>query len=225
MDLYCFEHSMPASHYEIAAKAYSPSRVAKLKSKAFLAMDELHGWCTKEKAATLMDLVLMLRPTTVVEIGVFGGKSLVPIAYALQEGGEGKIYGIDPWSSAESIVGMDAANREYWSNINHEDVYQGLLKKISKFGLQDYISLIRCTSEAASPISNIDILHIDGNPSEENSLQDVMKWFPFVRSGGLIIVNDIYWGAKQPAIFWLDQNCIEFTTFPGDNIWGIWIKP
>ena len=90
LDLYGFEHATPASHYEVSATKNTSIAAYKLKSKAFLAMDELEGWCAKDKAATLIDLVLMLKPKIVVEIGVFGGKSLVPIAYALQETGSGK---------------------------------------------------------------------------------------------------------------------------------------
>jgi len=225
MDLYGLEQAMASSHYEItAAKQQSPISVFKMKSKAFSAMDELEGWCSKEKASVLIDFVLMIKPKIAVEIGVYGGKSLVPIAYALQESG-GKIYGIDPWSAGESAIGMDGVNLDFWGNLDHEAIYSHLVKKIKKFGLESTVSLIRKTSESAAPIQNIDMIHIDGNHSEETSLIDVTKWVPLVRSGGIIIFDDVNWVTTNAATKWLDENCIKFATFEGDNIWGVWVKP
>lgn len=226
MDLQEIEYAMPASHYEQYVEArgeYTSS--SKLKKKAFKAMDELDGWCSKEKASVLIDMVLMLKPKMVVEIGVYGGKSLVPMAFALREAGSGVVVGIDPWSREESAVGMDGVNLDFWGKLNHEKIYQGLVSKVQQFGLENQIILIRATSEKAEPIPEIDILHIDGNHSEETSLIDVYKWVPLVRKGGLIIFDDVNWATTNKATAWLNENCIKFAEFSGDNIWGIWIKP
>ncbi len=157
----------------------------KLKRQAFQIMDELEGWCTYQKASILIDFVLMARPQIIVEIGVFGGKSFVPMALALREIGAGVAYGIDPWSSGESVQGMEGPNKEYWSNVDHDAILRGLQEKIKKHGLENQIQLIRSTSIDAPSIFNIDILHIDGNHSDETSFIDVTKWVPLVRRGGV----------------------------------------
>lgn len=195
-----------------------------VKSQAYQAMDQLEGWCSKQKASVLIDLVLLTKPQTVVEIGVFGGKSVVPVAYALKENGLGKIYGIDPWLNTESIVGMDGVNKEWWLQVDHEKILLDLMSKIYQFDLQDQIQLIRATSENALPISNIDILHIDGNHSDKTSYFDVMKWVPLVRKGGIIIFDDVTWGTTDRAVNWLDENCAKLVEYKGDNVWAIWIK-
>ena len=41
-------------------------------------------------------MVLALRPAVVVEIGVWRGSSLLPMALALKELGRGQIVGVDP---------------------------------------------------------------------------------------------------------------------------------
>lgn len=226
MDLHGVEFAMPASHYEqVVMEKQNALTGYKVKWKAFQAMDELEGWCSKEKASVLIDMCLLLKAKTVVEIGVYGGKSLVPMAFALRELGNGVVIGIDPWSSAESAVGMDGVNHDFWSKLDHEKIYQGLLDKVNKFGLSGNIMLLRETSESAMPIPDIDILHIDGNHSEETSLLDVYKWVPFVKKGGLIIFDDVNWATTNKATAWLDENCIKFAEFHGDNIWGIWVKP
>lgn len=225
MDYINSESVLPASHYEYVFPENQASIAEDTKNRAHRAMDELEGWCAKQKASILIDLILMLKPETVVEIGVFGGKSLVPMAYALRENGRGRVYGIDPWDSGESAEGMDGINHEYWSQVDHEGILRGLQEKILKFGLSNQIQLIRQTSEDAEPIENIDILHIDGNHSEQASYIDVIKWVPLVKKGGLIIFDDVNWSTTKMATQWLDQNCIKFSEFSGDNIWGIWVKP
>ena len=92
----------PASHYEYVIDR---PRAEVVTQRAYACMRQLEGWCSEQKASILVELVLKTRPEKIVEIGVFGGKSLVPMACALKENGSGKIYGIDPWSSAESVVG------------------------------------------------------------------------------------------------------------------------
>ena len=66
------------------------TKLVAVKSTALQAMKELEGWCTDNKASILIDLILESKPTIIVEIGVFGGKSLVPMAFALKENNWGK---------------------------------------------------------------------------------------------------------------------------------------
>lgn len=226
MDLYDHQNHLPISHYEtIDLKKNWQTQIQKTKEIAFYYMDQLEGWCTKNKASLLIDLIFMLKPETIVEIGVWGGKSLVPMAYALKIMNNGMVYGIDPWDNEASIQEMEGDNFEWWSNVNHEMIFQGLKSKISEFDLDDRIELIRATSERAPSITNIDILHIDGNHGENASTLDVMKWVPLVRKGGVIIFDDMTWGTNANAVKWLNNNCIRFVDFHEDNDWGIWIKP
>lgn len=227
MDLYDHpNHFISLSHYEsIDLKKNRQTLIQQTKEQAYYYMDRLEGWCTKNKASLLIDLIFMLKPHTVVEIGVWGGKSLVPMAHALKILNNGMIYGIDPWDNAASIKGMEGDNLEWWEKVDHEMIFQGLLSRIKEFNLEDRIELIRTTSELAPSIPNIDILHIDGNHSEDASNLDVIKWVPLVKKGGVIIFDDMTWGTNANAVKWLDNNCIKFVDFHEDNDWGIWIKP
>lgn len=215
----------PPAHYECVVQARSVESAIATKQLVLKELGNLHGWCSPFKASILLDLTLMTQPNIVVEIGVYGGKSLVPIAMGLRENRRGMIYGIDPWSSQASIEGMDGVNKVWWGALDHAKILQGLQSSISRLNLQDYITLICSSSEEATPIQNIDMLHIDGNHSEQSAFFDVNKWVRLVKPGGLILFDDTTWDTTGRAVKWLDENCIKlFETVDKDNCWGVWVK-
>jgi predicted O-methyltransferase YrrM len=228
MDLYNHDNH-PAPYYHECSINFGTDllkRDEQVKLATFGAMNALEGWCTKFKASILIDLVFMKKAQTIVEIGVWGGKSLIPLAFAVKERKGGMVYGIDPWSREDSVKGMTGINEKWWGSVNHEAVYQRLVQKIIEFQLEDCVTLIRSTSENAPQIPDIDILHIDGNHSETSSLYDVKKWAPLVKSGGLIIFDDTTWGTTDQAVEWLNENCCKLGEYHEDNNydWGIWVK-
>lgn len=201
------------------------------KENVFHAMNQLDGWCSHYKASVLMDLVTHSNAQTVVEIGVFGGKSLIPMAFALKKNGSGIAYGIDPYQNSESQHGQEGVHFDFWSMVDHKKVLNGLLQKIVQFDLQDYVDLRVVTSKNAPEIPNIDILHIDGNHSEESSLFDVQKWVSLVRQGGFIILDDLTWGSDQgnlptthKAVEWVNARCRKIAEYHDSSVWGVWIK-
>jgi predicted O-methyltransferase YrrM len=168
-----------------------------------------------------------------VEIGVWGGKSLIPMACALKAlGSEGTVFGIDPWDNLASIEEtMEEANRDFWNYASHDIIFRSLVAKINQFELNKEIILIKNTSEDAPIIPSIDVLHIDGNHSQKKSYLDVTKWVPLMNSGGWIIFDDMTWCEKgvyttARAVEWLDQHCIKVAQFTDIYCtWGIWVKP
>jgi len=234
----------PSSHFEQVVEKPKPcskeSVVATpekfvvpglVRQEAFYLMAQVEGWCSQEKAGVLVDIVLKAKPDTIVEIGVWGGKSLIPMATALRANGKGRIFGIDPWSNAASTEWvMNEVNKSFWNYVDHELVFQELQRKLYQFDLFDYVELIRSKSEDAPPIQCIDILHVDGNHSEETSYLDVKKWAPLVRSGGWIIFDDMSWfengkATTARAVEWLDTHCLKIAEFSDTCLWGIWVKP
>lgn len=223
-------HDVPASHYEYVIKA-NYNDVSTIKQQGFAYMDQVDGWCSYRKAGFLMDLILKAKPQVVLEIGVWGGKSLIPMAYALKANGSGVIYGIDPWSTEASLEEVkDESNIAYWGTIDHENVMNWLIVKLFQFELKNHVQLIRSTSADAPLIADIDILHIDGNHSDKTSYLDVTKWVPLVKSGGWIIFDDMTWYEKGSfttahAVEWLDAHCIRVAVFNDNCLWGAWVKP
>lgn len=216
----------PPAHYEMIVASEKSRQESPFKIDTLKKLKQLDGWCSDFKASTLMEIVWLMRPQVIVEIGVFGGKSLVPMAFVLKDLGRGVAYGIDPWSAAASVEGSDGENKTWWENLDHKAILDKLQSKIYQFGLDDQIYLVQATSQTAPEIPNIDILHIDGNHSDESSYFDVLKWVPLVRRGGMIIFDDINWSTIERAPQWLDKNCTRMVSIKDEsNEWAIWVKP
>lgn len=154
------------------------------------------GWCSAEKAAVLAQAVLTERARVVVEIGVFGGSSLIPMAMALQHQGFGCVFGIDPWDTSSAIEDMvDPANLEWWRGVDLESIRRGCEAIIEAHALHFYTRLVQARAEDVVERfgQEIDILHIDGNHSEAKSTTDAALYLPKVRPGGLVFFDDVGW--------------------------------
>lgn len=163
----------------------------------------MHGWCSVPKAHTLAAMVLALRPKTVVEIGVWGGRSLIPMAMAIRELGQGKVYGIDPWSAGASEQGqINEHDRAFWGNQNnHELVYNDFLRQLKVNRVESVVDVQRCPSDVATVPDGIGVLHIDGNHSDQ-AVKDVIKFAPLCEPGAFCVMDDIGWsgGGVERAV-------------------------
>ncbi len=182
------------------------------KIDTLLHQNEIMGWCTKEKALKLMDLIKDTQPEVCVEIGVFGGSSIYPISSALKFNDKGIVYAIDPWSKEECLIGynQDDPNYSWWSEINYEGVFQHFLWMLNTFNLHKYCAVMRMKSiDAATrfPDDFIDILHVDGNHTEEAAFMDVQIFLPKVKKGGYIWFDDADWSTTTKAVVYLNDQC------------------
>lgn len=174
----------------------------------------LLGWCTPEKAEAMADLILQEAPLLCVEIGVFGGRSLVAQALALRElegktGHHGLVWGIDPWTTDAALEGENGnENDEWWAKQNLAQIRNGLLGAIDDNDLWPWTRIaISKSADLDQSFWDIDILHIDGNHSEECSTTDVKIWLPAVKEGGYIWFDDTNWKSTSKAVRMLDKAC------------------
>ena len=162
---------------------------------------KLEGWCDVEKAQHLASLVISLRPRVSVEIGVFGGRSLIPTAMGHSLIGSGYALGIDPWASSASLEGMDGENKEWWGKLDHAAIHAGFMSASARLRADNFMKVERMTSDEA--ISQglipkvIDLLHIDGNHGPQ-AIKDVDNYATRLRSGGILVMDDCDWAA--PAV-------------------------
>lgn len=164
---------------------------------------KVDGWCSIDKATNLARIILQTKPELCVEIGVFGGSSLIPQALALQENNNGIIVGIDPWTKDAALEEMsNNDNKSWWSSLDYNQIYKKLISIIKQFELDDFVDLIKDKSEnVVDNFKNesIDILHIDGNHCEALAYKDSVNYFPKVKMGGYIFFDDISW-REDPEI-------------------------
>jgi predicted O-methyltransferase YrrM len=171
---------------------------------------DLEGWCPDDKTVYLQDLVRSIDAQTIVEVGVYGGKSLIPMAVACRNKGSGVCYGIDPWNPDISVEGWDKDNvhRIWWSELDHNRIYKLWRNGVNSYGVQDQIVELQGTSSefhTAFDDTTIDIFHLDGNHSELSSTRDVEQWRNKVKLGGYFVFDDVNWVETKNAIGILEQ--------------------
>lgn len=150
------------------------------------------GWCSPTKAIELSKLVKASKPNIVVEIGVYAGKSLIPMAMSCRDNGFGGVIGVDPWRSNESVKGQPPEHEAWWSAVDHEKIYQKCIAKLIELKLEKWVQLNRTTSDNFTPPTRIDILSVDGNHGQQ-VISDVLKYAPLITKGGHIIMDDLGW--------------------------------
>lgn len=156
------------------------------------------GWTSVEKAQSLAALIVGIRASSICEIGVWSGRSLITMAMALQFLGQGKVIGIDPWSKEASIKGMDGENLKWWSEVDHEMIFQRFQKRLADSGAAAFTEIHRCTTYdfLIASLPELDLLHLDGNHSDDASCWDVFYYGGRVRLGGFLFMDDIEWAKK-----------------------------
>lgn len=171
----------------------------------------LEGWVTPEKGIVIAELVVENKPEICVEIGVFGGRSLIATALALRENHHGKVYGIDPWKTDACLEGdQDQGNKDWWSKVDLHAIHKGCMEAIWRLGLDARAIVIRSTSEhAVSLFKRIDFFVLDGNHSEVASCRDVERFCPKMKVGAYMVFDDTDWPttkkAQELALKWCDE--------------------
>lgn len=171
----------------------------------------LWGWCTLNKAGCIVDYVNdiceRVENPICVEVGVYGGQSVLPVALELKRHNKGTIYGIDPWKNDEATSGYDALNYEFWNKVDLERIYQIYSNMISEFELEEFVETIKLPSNDAKDFEEIDFLHIDGQHTEQ-ALLDVKKFASKVSIDGYCFVDDVEWGQVSMVPYQLE--CMGF---------------
>ena len=190
----------------------------KYKHNVLLHQKEASGWCKKDKAEKMMDLIHEVHPEICVEVGVFGGSSIYPTAQALKYIDKGIVHAIDPWENVDCIKGYNSndPNYKWWQKVDLEKVHQGFLTLLTKYQLTEFCSTMVMTSEKAVVFfedESIDILHIDGNHTSEISCTDAEIWYPKVKQGGYIWFDDINWASTLKAQSYLNERCALIDAF------------
>jgi predicted O-methyltransferase YrrM len=162
------------------------------------------GGCSEAKADRIAELIIGSGATTAVDIGVYRGRSFLPMAAALQWLGSGTAYGIDPYSAAAAHQTDDHevgdilvpwADEQDWDAIGAQ-----VQAQIDHKALSPFAQLVRETSrDAASRFAarSLDLIHIDGNHDRAAVELDYELYRPRVRPGEFIVLDDISWASVQ----------------------------
>jgi predicted O-methyltransferase YrrM len=207
------------------------SDTAALKAHAWHHVQKMDGWMEETRCSVLIDLVLTHRPKKIVEIGIFGGRSLAAMGFACHHIGEGVVWGIDPWSKEAACEGESEENIKWWTELDIEGIYRTFVQNILNLKLSHQCRWIRMTAEEAAPLfpeNSINLLSLDGNHSELASCREARMWVPKIAPQGVIVMDDVHWPSQQKAIQLireLGMRTIQHVTAPDGQAWMTFQKP
>ncbi len=170
------------------------------------------GWCSEEKGALIIDLLRAQKPELSVDIGTYGGATLSVIAKTVALNQTGIVYTIDAWSNEEAVRGFQVGSRLYhwWLGEDFNWIYFQLRQQLNVDRIAKVCKLCRMSSAEALSLfadESIDFLHIDGNHSENGIFFDAFHYYPKVKYGGYILLNDANWISARKAVIYLLENC------------------
>ncbi len=127
-----------------------------------------------------------------VEIGVWEGENLKRVVTECAN--VKKIYGIDPyqpygnWKRFVDIDSLESAKKQALDNVAD---------------LNNVELIIKTSSDASSDFEDdsLDFVFIDGNHSFESAYNDIVTWYPKVKTGGLFSGDDFIIDGVNDALY------------------------
>jgi hypothetical protein len=137
--------------------------------------------CWLEHVPFAMHLVDLLRPRTVVELGVHYGVSYCAFCQAIQSLGlEARCAGIDTWTGDEQSFFYGPEVLE--DLIAHHDPLYGSFSRLHQTTFDEARRLFASGS--------IDLLHIDGCHTYDAVKHDFEAWLPKLSDRGVVVLHD-----------------------------------
>jgi hypothetical protein len=165
------------------------------------------------------DLVAVLRPPLLVELGVDRGESYFTFCQAAAEHETGtRCFGIDTWRGDQHAGDYDETTFAQVSGHNRDNY-------------ESFSTLLRSSFDdalAQFERESIDVLHLDGLHTEAAVRHDVESWLPKLRPGGVLLLHDVQVRSRDFGVWkiWteLQQQSRSWTFEDGPGL-GVWQKP
>jgi Methyltransferase domain len=184
----------------------SPHRTDDMPTRLRDVVSRLPGWCHEEKATWMADHIRGSGYKVAAEIGVFAGRSLFPIALAIEANQGRAVYAVEAWDrEVATSTPTDEVNDYWWRTEDLSRAKSQFLTEMVSQGLVDLIKVIELPSDIAwkAVLRHIgrvvEFLHIDGAHSEDQSISDAAHWSQLVVPGGTIVLDDIDWPSVRKA--------------------------
>lgn len=194
------------------------------------------------KLHALCDIMRLLPPGDLLEVGCLYGRSALALGYLASRHRIGSIICIDPWNTAEltdqgtQVASLDVER----DHVNFEQIFRIFLTTAA---MLDNIGYIRKTSVAAqsayeaarrngrldSPelgsitlAPHLSLLHIDGNHRYDHVQKDIETWSRYLVSGGWLLLDDYVWtfgdGPKRAGDELLNSPLYDKAFVSGDTL-------
>jgi len=170
---------------------------------------DMPGWSTPAKCQVLYGCVIESAAAISVDLGAFGGRASLAMAFAHRYMKLGACHAVDAWDHDVCLEGIkDETNRAWWSkpgtpgkvgDLDLEKIHQGFLALIegpASHHVKPWVEVHCMRIEEAYKLfldGTVGVLHFDGNHSEFESARDIALWMPKMAPGGFICFDDTDW--------------------------------
>lgn len=199
---------------------------------------DLGGGSTTLKVFLLAELIIARGLDRIVEIGVYRGRLMLPLARLMSRLGRGEMIGIDPYSAVEAVqrdAELDGIDLVSWpQTVDWDRLHDEVLAGIEHWGVGDRAKLIRARSEDVAhdlADAQIDLLHVDGNHDRDAVRRDLEQYLPLMRNRGILVMDDVGWPSvrdtfealaeQHRALFRLTESGIFLTPARGGNDFAV----
>jgi hypothetical protein len=156
---------------------------------------DLQGWGSGHPL--FGELIGLLRPALIVEVGTWKGASAIHMAReAKRRGVPTEIICVDTWlGSAETLVRRDGSFRDLRHLHGYPQLYFQFLANVLHEGVEDTIVPLPQTSEnAARALEKLGIrpylVYLDASHDGRSVERDLEAWFPLLSDTGALIGDD-----------------------------------
>ncbi|HEY7388476.1 MAG TPA: class I SAM-dependent methyltransferase [Bryobacteraceae bacterium] len=175
---------------------------------------DLSGWFTDVEAEVYRSLVSAIRSGTIVEVGVWKGRSLSAILDVCRAN-QNRLYAVDTWRP-------DLRDAGYQEAAVH-DIGNVFLQNLCLLGHRATVEIIREDSARACdhfPDRSVDLVFLDADHSYESVRKDLLAWFPKVAKNGVLCGHDYTTriGVRRAV----DEMFGACAALPGGSIWVVW---
>jgi cephalosporin hydroxylase len=167
---------------------------------------DTQGWQSQHRF--LGETIRLLRPTIVVEVGVWKGGSTIEMAKMLQMHGiDGAVIAIDTWLGAWDHWLHPFWHQELGFQFGYPTIFKIFMANVISNQLQDYVIPLPLDSANASIViekHNLhpDMVHLDGAHDHDAAWRDITTWWRLIRPGGIFVVDDFNIdGECWPGVF------------------------
>ena len=163
---------------------------------------KLRGWFNSNKENWYKNLVSNVKNGKIIEIGVYGGASILSIADLCIKNNV-QVIGIDPWDTIELYNEKTLKPQELKGYRKIMKGHFDNLTKIIDAEKYNHITLVKDFSlNAVTEIldNSIELIYIDANHSYTEVLKDIQAWYPKVKKGGILCGDDFAWEGVKKAV-------------------------
>lgn len=173
------------------------------------------GWCSAEKTFKLFTTIMSDQLMNSIDLGTYGGQSLIPQAVAYKTLGRGIVHGIDAYSNylCEDTTHTEE-NNFWWANINMNAIYRKMENVTSREDIQKHVKIhVKASNDVVESFADesVDLIYIDSNHHTDVVRRDILQWTPKIRRGGYIILNDVKWKGVETNLNLLEEYMVAWT--------------